>query len=54
MQGLRPHPGRGHGLIDFDGGKIFVDAMSLQYLSDAAIDYKEELLGARFVIDNPT
>jgi iron-sulfur cluster insertion protein len=33
--------------------KVVVDAMSMQYLSGATIDYKEELMGASFVINNP-
>jgi iron-sulfur cluster insertion protein len=33
--------------------KILVDAMSMQYLQGANIDYKEELMGASFVINNP-
>jgi iron-sulfur cluster insertion protein len=33
--------------------KVLVDAMSLMYLDGANIDYKEELLGSRFVLDNP-
>jgi iron-sulfur cluster insertion protein len=33
--------------------KVLVDAMSMQYLTDATIDYKEELTGSQFVITNP-
>jgi iron-sulfur cluster insertion protein len=36
-----------------DGHFILVDAMSMQYLQGATIDYKDELQGARFVIENP-
>jgi iron-sulfur cluster insertion protein len=32
---------------------VVVDAMSLQYLVGAEIDYEDELEGARFVIRNP-
>jgi iron-sulfur cluster insertion protein len=38
---------------DFEIDKILVDAMSMQYLSGAVIDYKEELNGSQFVISNP-
>jgi iron-sulfur cluster insertion protein len=38
--------------LDF-GTKILVDAMSMQYLQGAAIDYREELMGSSFVINNP-
>jgi iron-sulfur cluster insertion protein len=33
--------------------KVVVDAMSLQYLMGAEIDYEDKLEGARFVIKNP-
>jgi len=33
--------------------KMVVDAMSMQYLTDATIDYKEDIMGASFVINNP-
>jgi len=33
--------------------KVLVDAMSMQYLQGAEIDYKEELLGSSFSIKNP-
>jgi iron-sulfur cluster insertion protein len=33
--------------------RLLVDAMSMQYLQGANIDYKEELMGASFVINNP-
>ncbi len=32
---------------------ILVDSMSAQYLTGATIDYKEDLMGASFVINNP-
>ena len=32
---------------------ILIDAMSMQYLQGATIDYKEELMGSNFVINNP-
>jgi iron-sulfur cluster insertion protein len=32
---------------------VLVDAMSMQYLQGAKIDYKEELMGSQFVISNP-
>ena len=36
------------------GVTLLVDPMSVQYLLDAEIDYREDLEGARFVIRNPT
>ena len=39
--------------FDYDEIKVVVDSMSMQYLSEATINYKEDLMGASFVIDNP-
>ncbi len=36
-----------------NGVTLLIDAMSLQYLGGAEIDYKEDLQGAQFVIKNP-
>ena len=35
------------------GVTLLIDAMSLQYLVGAEIDYKDDLSGAQFVIKNP-
>ena len=32
---------------------ILVDAMSIQYVQDSTIDYKDDLEGSRFSISNP-
>jgi iron-sulfur cluster insertion protein len=37
----------------FDSVHVVVDAMSMQYLTGAAVDYKEDFMGASFSIDNP-
>ena len=39
--------------FDYDGVKVLVDAMSMQYLQGASIKYDEDLMGASFKIDNP-
>lgn len=36
-----------------NGVILLIDAMSMQYLEDAEIDYKEDLEGSQFVIRNP-
>jgi iron-sulfur cluster insertion protein len=36
-----------------NGVTLLIDAMSLQYLGGAEIDYKDDLNGAQFVIKNP-
>ncbi|MCB1363735.1 MAG: iron-sulfur cluster assembly accessory protein [Rhodobacteraceae bacterium] len=40
-------------VLEGQGEKVVVDAVSLPFLSDAVIDFSEELIGARFVIVNP-
>jgi len=46
----------GRGEDDFDVPAevpVVVDSMSMQYLQDATINYREDIMGASFVIDNP-
>jgi iron-sulfur cluster insertion protein len=33
--------------------KILIDAMSMQYLTGATVDYKEDIQGSQFLITNP-
>ena len=40
-------------VIKKPGMTMLVDAISMQYLQGAKVDYKEELMGSNFVIDNP-
>lgn len=40
-------------ILEKDGQKVLVDSVSLPMLSNATIDFSEELIGARFVINNP-
>lgn len=37
----------------YDSVQVVVDAMSMQYLQGSAIDYREDAMGASFVINNP-
>ena len=37
----------------YEDVKVVVDSMSMQYLQDSSIDYKEDAMGASFVINNP-
>ena len=39
--------------ILLDNFKVLVDAMSMQYLQGAVIDFKDDLNGSRFSISNP-
>lgn len=40
-------------VLEGAGQKVVVDSVSLPFLADAVIDFSEELIGARFVIENP-
>lgn len=40
-------------VIEKDGRRVLVDSISLPYLSNAVIDFSAELIGARFIIENP-
>ena len=40
-------------ILEKDGNKVFIDSTSLPFLTNATIDFSEELIGARFIIDNP-
>ena len=35
------------------GQRVVIDDVSLPLLANAVIDYTEELIGARFIVDNP-
>jgi iron-sulfur cluster insertion protein len=39
--------------LDESGVQVLVDSMSMQYLTGASIDYKDDLMGATFSISNP-
>jgi iron-sulfur cluster insertion protein len=40
-------------VLEKDGQRVLVDAISLPFLQNAVIDFSEELIGARFIIQNP-
>ncbi len=40
-------------VLEKNGIKVLVDAMSMSYLEGAEIDYKKDLTSAQFVIKNP-
>jgi len=40
-------------VVERDGVKVVVDAMSYPYLAGAQVDYQEGLQGAKFVVQNP-
>ena len=40
-------------ILEGQGQKVVVDSVSLPFLENAVIDFTEELIGARFTIENP-
>ena len=40
-------------VLEGDGERVVVDSVSLPFLAGAVIDFSEDLIGARFVIENP-
>lgn len=40
-------------VLEKDGMRVLIDPISLPFLGGAVIDFSQELIGARFVIDNP-
>jgi iron-sulfur cluster insertion protein len=40
-------------VIDKDGASVVIDSLSLEFLYGATIDFTDEIIGARFVINNP-
>ena len=40
-------------VLEKSGQTVLVDAVSLPFLSGAVIDFSQEMIGARFVIQNP-
>jgi iron-sulfur cluster assembly protein len=40
-------------VISSEGVKVFIDSISMMYLSGAVVDYEDSLMGGGFRIDNP-
>ncbi|MEO8530894.1 MAG: iron-sulfur cluster assembly accessory protein [Deltaproteobacteria bacterium] len=40
-------------VLEGAGASVLIDEVSLPFLSNAVIDWSEEIIGARFVIENP-
>lgn len=47
------HPKEDDIVLEGKGQMVVVDTISLPFLENATIDFTQELIGARFVIDNP-
>lgn len=46
-------PAEGDIVLERAGQKVLIDPVSLPFLQAAKIDFTDELIGARFVIENP-
>ncbi len=46
-------PGADDLVLEAHGQKVVVDSVSLPFLANATIDFSDELIGARFTVDNP-
>lgn len=40
-------------IFERDGVKVLVDDVSLEFLANGEVDFKEDLMGSYFVIENP-
>jgi iron-sulfur cluster assembly accessory protein len=50
---LEDKPAEDDLVIERDGVKVLVDAVSLEFLDGAELDYIDELIGAAFKVNNP-
>lgn len=50
---LDKEPGENDHVITDRGVKIYVDPISMMYLSGSVVDYEDSLMGGGFRIDNP-
>lgn len=46
-------PEEGDNVFEQEGVKIYVDPLSLNYMSGASVDYVDDVLGGGFKIENP-
>ena len=46
-------PGADDLILEGRGQRVLVDSVSLPFLANAVIDFTEDLIGAKFVIQNP-
>ena len=40
-------------ILEKSGEKVLIDSVSLPFLTNAIIDFSDEIIGARFIISNP-
>ncbi|MGF1501314.1 MAG: HesB/IscA family protein [Paracoccaceae bacterium] len=50
---LEEAPAEGDLVIEGQGQRVLIDPESLPFLEGSVIDFKDELIGARFAVENP-
>ena len=50
---LEDGPAEGDTVIERNGQRVLVDPESLPFLAGSVVDFKDELIGARFAVENP-
>ncbi|MEM7497321.1 MAG: iron-sulfur cluster assembly accessory protein [Pseudomonadota bacterium] len=50
---LEDIPGEGDLVLEDAGQRVLIDPESLPFLEGSVIDFKDELIGARFAVENP-
>ena len=50
---LDAEPGENDIVVDSDGVQIFVDSISMMYLTGSVVDYEDSIMGGGFRVDNP-
>ncbi len=46
-------PEEGDNVLTQDGVKVFIDGLSLSYMTGAVVDYVDDMMGGGFKIENP-
>lgn len=50
---LEDEPAEGDTVFESNGQRVLIDPESLPFLANSVVDFKDELIGARFAIENP-
>jgi iron-sulfur cluster insertion protein len=50
---LEEAPAEGDTVIEHNGQRVVIDPESLPFLAGSVVDFKDELIGARFAVENP-
>jgi iron-sulfur cluster assembly accessory protein len=50
---LEDAPAEGDTVIERGGQRVLVDPESLPFLAGSVVDFRDELIGARFAVENP-